>query len=257
MIGNTSLHELWKYEQELIAILHDIDHKNIIQENKKKIFSLDGFIEKQDKNRMPHGLNDVSFFGHHAVAPTISQSDPRPPAKFQGGSLSERIKQLESLSGKCQKNTKNILTFDENSVELSQILAMLNGGTEPNKKTCNSVHSYTKELNSEAPNLEPKARDLSQKILELRQELGLHWLCDTITVKEVNIKMGGDGNFINAEGKQEALPSIPLGQNCPHRQCTSILRCVVCPANYSESAERFNNWLDYIKNQQEANKKRE
>jgi len=253
MIDPKRIEELWEYEKKLIDILHDLDQKHTIQEGQKKTFSVDGFLEKNNERK----TKVLPSFISEQFAPTAAPYGnfaQQPREKFQGGSLLERIKHLESLSNADSGGQKKILTFEENSVELDELIDLVKGGTGQFPKIQTHVHTNPC---LDIGGVEQQAHDLSHKILSLRKDLGCQWLCDSITVYELNMKMGGDGNFINAEGQTESLPKTALGQNCPHRQSGGVLRCVVCPANYSENKERFDNWLDYIKNKQDLNKKRE
>ena len=249
------LSELWEYEKKLINMLHDIDQKHVIKEGKKKAFSVDGFLENNTEKSAHKTTPNIILpgYGNRMQSSPMSASPTRD--RFQGGSMSERLDYLESLTNKVsKKNTNKILTFDENSVELDEFINLVKRGTDLTQNNKIDVHT---ESQNQISDIEEQAYSLTQKILQLRKELGFGWLCDTVTVYEINLKMGGDGNFTNTDGVKESLPNIPLSKNCPHRQHSKILRCVACPAHYSDLQERFDNWQTFIKTKQEANKKRE
>lgn len=258
MTNDDKILKLWEYEKQLIDILQALDQNKTIKEGEKKKFNVDGFGESEDKNHT-HLKNIKPMFLPFEQTYTQTPVSQTRNNKFQGGSLMARIDYLESLSNQDEKNKKKILTFEENSIELDEIMNMLQRGTEPSLKQSPAVHK-TQNISCVAnsvSDIERQASSLSNKILELRTELGLSWLCDKLTICDINKKMGGDGYFTNSDGEQEKMPDIPAGKNCPHRKYAGILRCVVCPANYSESPERLNNWLDYTKKKQKENKNQE
>lgn len=256
---------LWELEKQLIVCLDELDQKKAAKKANAQKFTVDGVIQHASTrtvNRPYRPTVPAIILPTNSSSPSFSQQSPGRRQQFQGGSIADRLKYLEDIAPKAEKTSGKILTIDQNSVELEELDRMLRGGTLPQRSVHNDVGANrVTDIAQELTEVEKKVHDLSIKILELRKENGLEkWICDYLTVYDINIKMGGDGTFIDSEtGSSQPMPKHPLSKTCPHRHETSqyprVLRCVVCPANYSDTPERFDAWLDYVKARQEANKK--
>jgi hypothetical protein len=241
--------ELWALEQQLIPLLTEWEQAKTMQESSKKKVDQDGFVlPSQQEKANSKLILPGSFYAQQSHS--LHHKEER-SKQYLGGSMAARLQYLEDLANKSETSSKKILTFDKNAVEFDEIEKMLQS-TTMNR----GVHK-TKENQPVAGALEQKMHELSSKILQLRKEMGLHdRVCDHTNAYDLNILMGGNGTY-NSDGKTEEIPKEPLSKTCPHRNMKYpiLLRCVVCPANYADSAKRLDTWLEFVKNQQQENKK--
>jgi len=252
----SELQRLWDLEKQLICLLEDFDRNKAVSYSKKNKFSEDGFsssalsgAQKPHVSQIILSSNDLSYSGGRNES----------SARFTGGSMSERIRHLEQMLGETPSNKeqKKFLTFDEKSVELEQIERIL--GCTPNRqKTPNNQKETSGQPEPLTAELEQKIHRLSIEILESRKKAGLNApVCDKTTARDIDIALGGNGTFFE-NGVAVIIPNTPLGKTCPHQikegQYPTVLRCVVCPANYGDSAERLEMWFSFIKKRQEDNK---
>ena len=227
---------LWEKEKQLILLLDQIQEKRFLKEGSRKTLEMsdksvnifDSISQMQQKvtpKNSPIVMPDRNIF---------SSKSPDFTDDFMGN--------LRSLEAQLQKNQLTIPGL------------MLNITTEKNKPISRSEESLNMPItiDSEIQSLIHEASQLSVVIFEAHYKLDKeqHYLCDTLTVKEANLKTGGDG-YKTINGEKVELPDSPLSKTCPKRKGSRemgrwLFECVVCPVNYLQTAERLKNWQDFL-----------
>lgn len=224
---------LWQKEKKLILLLDKIKYFERIVEGARKIKTL--FDEKNGNV-------------HEKDVPTPSIVLPgefsRPTNgsyrnAWMGGSIDDRLRYLH--------RSQQVNETTPPSPPLLTSERSLNSKAK-------SVASYQKEL----PALQQEATALSSEILIIKQKLCIDKpVCETLSAKDLNIKMGGDGSFYDKDGNAHLIASEPLSKSCIGKKGQVgknkvwLLECVLCPAYYADSDSRFKQWVDFSSTRKE------
>jgi hypothetical protein len=236
---------LWELEQKLILLLDKIHEKRFLKEGSRKTVESDQVAnifqtEPKTQNRM----ETLRQLKQNRESPTssillpgenfLSSKSPDFTDDFMGN--------LRSLEASLENNQLTIPGL---------LLNITSERSKPVRKETPSQMPLNSAVDIELQQLIDQAANISLQVFNLHQELEDEtYLCDTMTVKEANIKTGGDG-FKTVDGEKVELPNHPLSKTCPKRKGNWeagkwLFECVVCPINYLQTSDRLHAWQDFL-----------